>query len=79
MQLPSCYEWLWILASGAVLFVIPVWKICTKAGYPGQLSLLGLVPIANIVLLYYLAFAEWPSQRKVTEPEQDSGAKPSAE
>ena len=45
---------------GAVLTVIPFWKICTKAGFPGPLSLLMLVPIANIILPFYIAFAEWP-------------------
>jgi len=45
---------------GALLTVIPFWKICTKAGFPGPLSLLMLVPIANIILPFYIAFAEWP-------------------
>ncbi len=45
-----------------VVTVIPYWKICTKAGFPGPLALLMLVPIANIILLFYLAFADWPSQ-----------------
>ena len=45
---------------GALLTVIPFWKICAKAGFPGPLSLLMLVPIANIVLPFYVAFARWP-------------------
>ena len=40
--------------------VLPFWKICSKAGFPGPLSLLMLVPIANIVLPFYIAFAQWP-------------------
>jgi hypothetical protein len=47
-----------------VITVIPYWKICTKAGFPGPLSLLMLVPVANIILLFYLAFADWPSLRQ---------------
>jgi hypothetical protein len=47
--------------SVTVLTVIAYWKICEKAGFPGPLSLLMLVPIANIILLLYLAFAEWPA------------------
>ena len=46
---------------GALLTVIPFWKICTKAGFPGPLALLMLVPVANIVLPFYIAFAEWPA------------------
>lgn len=46
---------------GALLTVIPFWKICNKAGFPAPLSLLMLVPVANIVLPFYIAFAEWPA------------------
>jgi hypothetical protein len=48
-------------AIGALLTVIPFWKICQKAGFPPALSLLMLVPIANVVLPFYIAFAEWPA------------------
>lgn len=44
----------------AVLVIIPFWRIFSKAGYSGWLSLLMLVPIVNIVMLYFLAFSEWP-------------------
>ena len=43
---------------GALLTVFPFWKICSRAGFPGPLSLLMLVPIANIVLPFYIAFAQ---------------------
>jgi hypothetical protein len=49
---------------GVLLTVLPFWKICTKAGFPGPLALLMLVPVANIVLLFYLAFAAWPALRQ---------------
>jgi len=54
---------LWMLAM-AVIVIIPVWRICTKAGYPGWLGVLAIVPIANLVLLYFLAFADWPALRR---------------
>ena len=34
-----------------VLVVLPMWRICQKAGYSGWLSLLTLVPIANLLLV----------------------------
>jgi hypothetical protein len=40
-------------------------KIFSKAGYSWALGLLMLVPIANIVMLFVLAFAEWPIQREL--------------
>lgn len=49
---------------GVLLALIPWWKICTKAGFPGALSLLMLVPIANIILPFYIAFAAWPALRQ---------------
>jgi len=47
-----------------LLSVLPFWFICKKAGFHGALSLLMLVPIANIVLPFVLAFAEWPALRE---------------
>jgi hypothetical protein len=44
-----------------LLVVWPFWRICTRAGFPGALSLLMLVPIGNIILPFVLAFAEWPA------------------
>ncbi len=46
---------------GSILMVIAFWKICEKAGFPPPLSLLMFVPIANIVLVLYIAFTEWPA------------------
>ena len=60
-----------------VIFMIPVvlivvavkvlifCKIFSKAGFSWALGLLILVPIANIVILFVLAFAEWPIQREL--------------
>ncbi len=52
-----------ILAIGlasVVFSIIIFWKIFSKAGYSGALSLLMLIPIANLVMLCILAFGEWP-------------------
>jgi hypothetical protein len=45
----------------AALVIVPFWFIFGKAGFPRWLSLLMIVPIANIVMLYVLAFSTWPS------------------
>ncbi len=52
-----------ILLVGAIIVVLPHWKIFGKAGFSPWLSLLMLVPVVSLVLLYFLAFAEWPSLR----------------
>lgn len=56
-----------IIIPGILLTIIPFWKICSKAGFPGALSLLMIVPIANIILLFYIAFSEWPALIKKTD------------
>ena len=60
----------WMMLAVGVLLVVPVWRICAKAGYSGWLGLLVLVPIANLLLLYFLGFSEWPLERRdSTSPE----------
>ena len=46
------------------ILVLPFWHIFRKAGFSPWLSLLMLVPLVNLFMLYFLAFARWPSQAK---------------
>ncbi len=55
-------HWFWMLAM-AVLIVVPMWRICQRAGFPGWFGAFVLIPMLNLVLLYFLAFAEWPARR----------------
>ncbi|WP_417614410.1 hypothetical protein [Oceanisphaera sp.] len=45
----------------AALVVVPFWFIFSKAGHSKWLSLLMVVPIVNVILLYFLAFSKWPN------------------
>lgn len=47
----------------AVVAVVAWVKIITKAGYSGWWVLIGLVPIANIVMFLVFAFSDWPALR----------------
>jgi hypothetical protein len=47
-----------------ILIIPPFWSLFSKAGYSKWLSLIMVVPIVNIVMLYFLAFSTWPSQRE---------------
>jgi hypothetical protein len=65
--MPGMYEMLvivGILPVVILLNVLPFWMICKKAGFAPALSLLMIVPIANVVLPFYIGFAEWPAQRR---------------
>jgi hypothetical protein len=48
----------------AIVALVPFWRICEKAGYPGIVALLVFIPGVNLVFLYWLAFSDWPSLRK---------------
>ena len=47
-------------------------KIFSKTGFSWALELLVLVPIANIVILFVLAFADWPIQRELRSYKQQN-------
>jgi hypothetical protein len=56
----SIFHWLIVIVVSAI-FVVPIVKIIQKAGYSGWWVLLWFVPIANIVMLWVFAFADWPN------------------
>lgn len=57
----------------AALVLIPLWRICGKAGFTPWLSLLIFVPLGAPILLYVLAFARW---RVVPAPQLGAGYPP---
>jgi hypothetical protein len=63
-----------IVASLGSLIVLPYWKIFSKAGFPGALSLLMLIPLVNLVAMFYLAFAEWPIHRQLADARRSKPA-----
>ena len=52
------------LAIIILLIVFPFWRIFKRAGLSEPISLLVLVPVANIVAIWYLAFAKWPNLKE---------------
>jgi hypothetical protein len=54
----------------AVIQIVAFCKIFSKAGYSWALGLLMLVPIANIIITLYLAFAAWPIERELLSYKQ---------
>jgi hypothetical protein len=41
------------------IFTVPFWQILKRMGFPPALSLLVWIPLIGLVVLYYVAFAEW--------------------
>lgn len=48
----------------ALVFAWPVCRIVGKAGFHPLLGLLVMVPLLNILLVWVLAFADWPALRR---------------
>jgi hypothetical protein len=48
------------------IFLIPYWKIFSKAGFAGALSLLMIIPLVNLIVLYVVAFSEWKMEQGKT-------------
>ena len=53
-----------VVIFAVVFLLVPYWRIFGKAGFPPALSLLMIVPLVNLVMIYYLAFAEWPGLKQ---------------
>jgi hypothetical protein len=62
------------LAAAAVGIFI-WWKIIARTGYNAWLSLLIIVPLANLVLMLVLAFSEWPVQRELATLKSQAAAR----
>lgn len=58
-----------VLAIVAVKLLICC-KIFANAGYSWALGLLILIPIVNIIMVFYLAFADWPVNKELRELKQ---------
>lgn len=59
-----------LLVLGSVFLTLLVnWRIAAKAGYPGGMSLLLLIPFVNIAALIVFAFSTWPVERRAAAAE----------
>ncbi|GCE11114.1 hypothetical protein [Tengunoibacter tsumagoiensis] len=55
-----------VVLASIVLGIIIWWRIFSKTGYSGALSLVFLfIPFGAFILLLVLAFSEWPVQREL--------------
>jgi hypothetical protein len=61
--------WLWvtIFLGALIINLVANWKIAEKAGYSGVMSLLMLIPLANVVFFLIFAFSEWPIEARLRQ------------
>lgn len=51
-----------------VLIVVPLWRICARAGFSGALSLIALLPWLGVLIVgAILSFANWPARTNVVK------------
>ena len=55
-----------VIFVGAALIWWPWAKIFAKAGYSCWLGVMMLIPLVNIVMLFWFAVSEWPALRRGT-------------
>lgn len=52
-----------VFVAFSAIFVVPLWKVCQRAGFNGALSLLALIPWIGLVIVGgVLSFAAWPNK-----------------
>lgn len=59
MENYSIIHWL-IFGIVFIAWMVPAWKITSKAGYSGAWSLILLVPMVGFVAIWAFAFMKWP-------------------
>jgi hypothetical protein len=55
-----------VLVAMILAVAFPAGRICRRVGYPAALGILAVVPLANLILLWFIAFAEWPARTRST-------------
>ncbi len=59
--LATFYLFFAIVMIGLMVFMVWLyWRVFTKAGFNGALSLLNLVPVGSLICMIILAFGRWP-------------------
>jgi hypothetical protein len=58
----SIWHWLIILFVFST-YIVPVWRIISRAGYSGAWSFLSFIPVLNFIMLWVFAFSRWPNER----------------
>jgi hypothetical protein len=52
-----------------ILIGIPLWRICSRAGFHPALSLLTLIPyLGPLILAAILGFSDWPKFKQLRNP-----------
>ena len=58
----GCVFWIFLILAAMAFPVFCFWRIFTKAGYNGAMSLIWLIPVVGPIAVFcILAFGTWPA------------------
>jgi len=60
-MLYATHHLLLVLLLYVAVFLIPIAKILSRAGWNVWLSLLWAIPLLNLIMLWVFAFGDWPN------------------
>jgi hypothetical protein len=63
LGIPELFVVFILLAVSFVVFIWPAARICRRVGFSPWLGILIMVPLANLLLLWFIAVAEWLNLR----------------
>lgn len=53
-----------VVAMSLALVVYPAGRICARLGFPASLGLLAVVPVVNLLFLWFVASTAWPIEQQ---------------
>ena len=49
-----------LILAGAILIIWPAAQIAARLGFSPFLGILSVVPVLNVLALWFVAYSEWP-------------------
>ena len=56
------------LLISAVVVAWPAGRVCKRVGFSPWLGILAMLPLFNVLLLWYVALSDWPSVPRAPGP-----------
>ena len=56
-----------VISAMALIIVWPAMRICRRVGFSPWLGILAILPLANVLLVWFVAFAEWPLEKSARQ------------
>ncbi len=61
--LPELFVIFVVVGLTGAAYMIPLWRILNRVGRAGAIAMLAFIPGGTIVVLWVIAFIDWPSMK----------------